>query len=155
MKRALTFVLSVVVLAGCRRTAVGPEPGAEAPQLAVQQFLAAAKGQDLQAMSAVFGTAEGPLRDRAPRQEVERRMIIMTCHLRHDESRIGAPQSGEGGRVSFRVDLTQGTKTAAPVFKTVKATRSGRWFVEEFDLVAVRSFCGSSQTPPTDASAPR
>ncbi len=143
MRRALTFMVMLVLLAGCRPRMGGPEAGAAAPQLAVQQFLQAAKAQDLQAMAAVFGNADSPLRDRASRQEVERRMIIMTCHLRHDESRIGAPEAGEGGRVRFRVALTQGAKTAAPTFTAVKNTKSGRWFVEEFDLAAVRAFCAS------------
>jgi hypothetical protein len=148
LRRALTFVVMLVVLAGCRRTTGGPEAGAPAPQIAVQQFLNAAKAGDIQAMSALFGTEESALRERASREETEKRMLIMVCHLRHDTARIGPPQAGQNGRVQHRVELTQGTKSASPMFTAVKNTKSGRWFVAEFDLPAVLSFCSLPQTPP-------
>lgn len=143
MRRALSFVLMLVLLAGCRRAIGGPEPGAAASQIAVQQFLNAAKAGDLQAMSAMWGNEESPVRDRADRQEVERRLLIMNCHLRHDQARIGPPQEAQAGRVQHRVELTQGTKTASPMFTTVKNIKTGRWYVETFELEAVRSFCSS------------
>lgn len=121
-------------------------PGTESSETAVAQFLDAARGGDLQAMSAVWGNAESPVRDRASRQEVERRLLIMTCHLRHDESRIGPATPGEAGRVLHRVELTQGDKKGSPVFTTVRNAKSGRWFVEAFDLEAVRAFCATSGT---------
>ncbi len=141
MRRALSFVLMLTLLAGCRRSAGGPEPGAPASQLAIQQFLNAANAGDLQAMSALFGDNVSPLRDRASRQEVEQRMMIMVCHLKHDTSRIGPAMAGQNGRTQHRVELTQGTKSASPMFTTVKNDKTGRWFVELFDLPAVREFC--------------
>ena len=159
MKRTLTFVLVALVLAGCPRPMGGPAPGATSSDAAVQQFLFAAKAQDLQALSAVWGNEVSPLRDRANRQELERRMLIIVCHLRHDESRIGPAQAGESGRVLHRVDLTQGDKKASPVFTTVRNTKTSRWFVEGFDMTAVSGFCSggarSAVRPPLDASAAR
>ena len=70
----------------------GDLAGATSSAAAVEQFLSAAKAQDLQAMSAVWGNAVSPMRERVDRQELERRLLIMTCHLRHDTSRIGAAQ---------------------------------------------------------------
>jgi hypothetical protein len=148
LKRTLTFVLMLVVLAGCRRAVGGPEPGALGSPLAVQGFLNAAKAGDLQAMSAMFGNDISPLRDRETRQSVERRMMIMVCHLKHDTVKIGPAQAGQNGRTQHRVELTQGTKSASPMFTTVKNVRTGRWFVEEFDIAAVREMC----TSPTGAS---
>ncbi len=141
MRRALSLLMVLVAIVGCHRTVGGPEAGATSSDGAVQQFLFAAKAQDLQAMSAVWGNAESPVRDRAPRQELERRLLLMTCHLRHDESRIGTGQAGEAGKVLYRVDLTQGDKKASPTFTTVKNTKTGRWFVEDFDFQSLSSFC--------------
>jgi hypothetical protein len=146
VKRIVQVALLMLVIVGCRPRFGSDATGAGSSEGAVQQFLFAAKAQDLQAMSAVWGTAESPTRDRADRTEMERRLIIMTCHLRHDESRIGPPQAGAGGTVSHRVELTQGDKQASPVFVTVRNSRSGRWYVQEFDLEAVRSFCRATPT---------
>lgn len=148
LKRLTAFVL-VAVLAGCRAGAVGTDPGAVGSEQAVAQFLAAARAQDLQAMSAVWGNAEAPTRDRVERQELERRLLIMMCHLKHDESRIGPAQVGEAGRILHAVDLKQGAKEAATTFKTVRNTRSGRWYVEEFDIQPLIPLCAqpAARTP--------
>lgn len=148
MRRMLLVALVLVGIGGCRRTAGGVEPGTLTSQLAVQQFIDAAKAQDLQALSAVWGNAEGPVRDRAERRELEQRLLLIVCHLRHDESRIGPPEPGEGGRVQYRVELTQGTLKAAPLFKTIKSTRTGRWFVEDFEFASTRAFCSTNRSAP-------
>ena len=147
MRRLFALVMPVVLVmaAGCRAViGGGAEPGAVTSETAVSQFLAGARAQDLQAMSAVWGNAEGPVRDRVERQELERRLLIMVCHLKHDESRIEPAQMGEAGRTVHRVELKAATKQAATTFTTVRNTKSGRWFVEEFDLAAVRSLCATA-----------
>lgn len=154
MRRFLTFMMLLVLLAGCRRSIGGPEAGAASSQTAIQQFLNAANAGDIQAMSAVFGDEQSPLRDRVSREEVERRMLIMTCHLKHDAQQIGTAQSGQNGRTQHRVELTQGTKQASPVFVTTKNSRTGRWFVADFDLPAVRDFCGVARRPSIPPPAP-
>jgi hypothetical protein len=148
LRRMLLVGLMLVGIGGCRRAAGSMEAGTLTSQLAVQQFVDAAKAQDLQALSAVWGNAEGPVRDRADRRQLEQRLLLMVCHLRHDESRIGPPEPGEGGRVQYRVELTQGTLKASPWFKTIKSTQSGRWFVEDFEFAATRSFCSTSRSAP-------
>jgi hypothetical protein len=70
----------------------------------------------------------------------------MMCHLRHEESRIGEPQAGEAGRTLRAVELTQGSKTASTTFSLVRNRKSGRWFVEDFDLRPLVTFC--TQMPP-------
>ncbi len=149
-------MLLVVGSIACFRATGGPEPGAASSEGAVQQFLFAAKAQDLQAISAVWGNEESLVRDREERRAMERRLIIINCHLKHDESRIGPAERGEGGRVLHRVDLTQGELKASPVFTTVRNAKSGRWFVETFDLTPLKSFCrGAGAAPPTpDGAAP-
>lgn len=145
--RRIVLVALLVLVAGCRARYGGEATGATTSDAAVQQFLFAAKAQDLQAMSAVWGDADAPTRDRVDRTEMERRLIIMTCHLRHDESRIGAGQPGAGGTVVHRVDVTQGDKKASPTFTTVRNTRSGRWYVSDFEIQAVSGFCRAAPSP--------
>lgn len=146
MRRLLTVVL-LATLAGCRGGAVGgAEPGAAGSEMAVAQFLSAARAQDLQAMSAVWGNADAPTRDRVERQELERRLIIMVCHLKHDESRIGPAQVGEAGRILHGVDLKQAQKEASTVFTTVRNTKSGRWYVEDFDIKPLTPLCAQAPT---------
>jgi hypothetical protein len=140
VKRIIQFAV-VLVLAGCASRYGGEATGASSSEAAVRQFLFAAKAQDLQAMSAVWGDTEAPTRERADRTEMERRLIIMTCHLRHDESRIGPPVQAANGSTTHRVELTQGEKKATPMFTAVRNTRSGRWYVSDFDMLAVQSFC--------------
>jgi len=135
--------LLLVVAAGCRAVNSGPEAGADSSQQAVAQFLAGAKSEDLQAVSAVWGNAEGPVRDRVDRQELERRLLIMTCHLKHDSSSIGVAQRGENGRTIHRVEMTSGDRTVTVPFTLIQNTRSQRWFVEDVDLRPAREFCRS------------
>lgn len=135
-------VLATVALAGCRAKPVTvAEPGAGTGTNAVRQFLAAAKAQDLQAMSAVWGNDQSPVRDRVERQELERRLLIMMCHLRHDESRIGDSQPGEAGRLIHPVELERGTQSATSKFTVVKNKETGRWYVEVFEMEPLRGFC--------------
>jgi len=132
----------VLVVGGCRRaTGSGVEPGARSSQEAVLAYLSAARAKDLQAMSAVWGNEEGLVRDREDRTAFERRLIVIACHLRHEESRIGEPLPGEAGRTIHRVDLTNGGRTVTVPFTTVRNRRSGRWFVEEIDLRPAREIC--------------
>src|SRR5438045_4036676 len=57
---------------------------------AVLAFLDAAKNQDLQALSAVWGSTEGSVRDTGaiPRDEMEKRELVMMCYLSHDSHQI-------------------------------------------------------------------
>jgi hypothetical protein len=140
--------LTLALVASCRTVPSAIEPGATSSSMAVSEFLAAARAQDLQAMSAVWGNAEGLTRDRVDRQELERRLLIIVCHLKHEESRIGAPQAGEGGRLIHMVELTQAPQSATVAFTAVKARRTDRWYVENVDLGPVRSFCRGNTAPP-------
>jgi hypothetical protein len=150
VRRWFQFALSlalVFVAAGCPARFGTAATGAGSSDAAVQQFLFAAKAQDLQAMSAVWGDEQGATRDRVDRSEMEQRLMIMVCHLRHDESRIGAAANGEAGRILHRVELTQGEKKAAPLFTAVRNAQSGRWYVYDIELQALSGWC-SGMTPP-------
>ena len=146
MRRLVTLVV-LVLLVGCRSTSSGRVPGtaegSTSGEAAVLQFLEGSRAQDLQAISSVWGDEEMPTRDRVQMQEWERRLLIMMCHLRHDESSIGPAQMAEGGRTVFPVTLRQGEKEAISMFTVARNRRSGRWFVADFDLRPLRDHCTS------------
>ncbi len=146
MRRLGIAMLLVLTAAGCRPSAVGNgSGGADSGQMAVVEFLNAARAQDLQAISAMWGNDESLTRDRVERQELERRLLIIACHLRHDESRIGAAQLGEAGRTLFTARLTHGNITADVPFTTVRNKSNGRWYVEDVDLRPAREICNAEQ----------
>jgi hypothetical protein len=141
LKLWVVLVLTVSLLSGCRRTVGASDAGAATPQDAIARFLDAARARDLNAMADYFGTATAPTRTQVSRQELEQRLLIMICLLRHDASRIGVPQLGPGGRQVYKVKLTQGSKEATVPFTTVRNPKLQRWFVEEFDPRPLRDFC--------------
>lgn len=137
-------MLLVLASVGCRPKSVGNGAGgADSAQMAVVEFLNAARAQDLQGISAVWGNEESPTRDRVDRQELERRLMIIACHLRHDESRIGTPELGEAGRTLFSVEITRGSRKATLPFTTVKNRRNNKWYVEDLDLRPAREICNA------------
>lgn len=136
MKRAAFLLL---LLSACKTVPLGSSnTGADNARAAVERFLAAARAQDLQAMSVVWGNEKGAQRDQLARPELEQREVIMIRLLRHDQARIAEPQRGANGRLAMTVDLKQGTLTASPVFTTVRAS-SGRWYVENVDLTLLQN----------------
>jgi hypothetical protein len=142
VSRLVSFVVLLAV-AGCASgAALGGIPGGGATgEEAVRRYLEAATTKDLAGLAAVWGTEEAPLATRASRQEMERRSLIVMCHLRHDAAQVGVAEPGEAGRQRFRVELRQGERSATTSFTTVRNRRTGRWFVETFDMPAVATFC--------------
>lgn len=146
MRRLGIAMLLVLSAVGCRPKSVGNgSGGADTAQMAVVEFLNAARAQDLQAISAVWGNDESLTRDRVERRELERRLLIIACHLRHEESRIDAPQLGEAGRTLFTAHITRGTISADVPFTTVRNRNNGKWYVEDVDLRPAREICNSQQ----------
>jgi hypothetical protein len=130
---------------GAPRTTTGPQlPGAPSARLAVEEFLAAVRAQDLQAMSAVFGTSHGPSRDNMDREQLEKRLIILQCYFNHDKYRILGDYAESSHRV-FTVELTRGRLTRQPHFYTIEGPND-RWFVDNMEIAAVKEFCRESGT---------
>jgi hypothetical protein len=126
---------------GTRTSTSGPLlAGASTPAMAVEQFLAAVRVTDLQAMSVVFGTSNGPARDNMEREQLDKRLIILQCYFNHDKSRMLSETPGEGGHRVFTVELTRGRFIRSPRFYTIKGPND-RWFVDNMEIAAVREFC--------------
>jgi hypothetical protein len=117
--------------------------GGATPKLAVEQFLAAVKAQDLQARSVVVGTSHGPARDNMDREQLEKRLVILQCFFNHDAARVYGETPGESGHRVFIAELTRGRQTRTPHFYTVQGP-GGRWFVDNMEIVAVRDFCSKT-----------
>lgn len=144
--RVKKLILLVLVVTACHSGASAPGnalTGAPAPRRAVEQFLAAVKSQDLQAMSVIWGTAKGPARDQIERTELEKREIIMQSCYDHDKFKILDESPSTEGKRLVRVQLTRGSKSKTPGFVTVKGP-SDRWYVQDADFNAMRDFCKTS-----------
>lgn len=144
LKLVAAFALLSACSGGARQPtrSTGGLTGAAAPQLAVDQFLRGAKANDIQAMSAVFGTKNGPARETMDRTELEKRQIILACFFTHDTYRILGESPGVGGHRDIRVEIKKGNVTRQPTFYVIQGPAQ-RWYVANMDIAAVRDFCGN------------
>lgn len=153
MKKLITAV--VVLCSACHSTSSvtttstapasapvvsGNQTGAADPILAIRGFLAAAKAQDIQALGALWGDAQGPARDRMERSEVEKRELVMACYLKHDRYAIIGDAPNPGGTRAVVVSLTLGELTRSANFDVVQGP-GRRWYVQNVDLKALQEFC--------------
>lgn len=142
------IVAVVALLSACSSATQQSRPsdarvtGAAAPRLAVEQFLKGAKDTDIQAMSNVFGTKNGPARETMDRTELEKRQVILACFFTHDSFRILGEEPGIGGHRDIRVELKKGNVTRQPTFYVIQGPAQ-RWYVSNMDIAAVRDFCGN------------
>src|ERR1700674_127351 len=144
-KIAGLFLLAACSSATQRMGSNGQVTGAASAQLAVDQFLQAVNAKDLQAMSTVFGTKDGPARETMDRTELEKREVILACYFNHDTARILGEQGGLQGHREIRVQLNKGNLSRETTFYAIKGP-GGRWYVDNMDIAAVRDFCGNPGT---------
>jgi hypothetical protein len=147
------FVRVALVVAaagiGCKSkpssSAPGPtgssETGASSPRAALETMLDAARAQDLQAMSSVWGTDKGPARDRLDRTDLEKRELVIMCYIASDRYSLAneAPEPGGIGR-RFDVTITRGDRTRTTVGHVVRGPND-RWYVQEIEPNALRELC--------------
>jgi hypothetical protein len=131
----------LVVLGACRTAPPGTSlTGAAAPRLAVEQFMAAVKAQDLQAMSVVWGTAQGAARDQMSRSELDQRLIVIQGCYTHDRFQIIEETPAPDGKRFVKVSITRARRTKTPNFSLVKGP-SDRWYVLDADFATMRDMC--------------
>jgi len=120
----------------------GSTTGAADAKSAVLAFLDAAKSQDLQALSAVWGSAEGSVRDTGtiPRDEMEKRELVMMCYLTHDTHQIVSDAPAANNERVVAAQLRRGTASRTTNFYAV-AGPGGRWYVRTFDMESLTDFC--------------
>ena len=139
------FLLAACSSATQRGSTNGQLTGAASAQLAVDAFLGAVKARDLQAMSIVFGTNNGPARETMDRTELEKREIILACYFNNDSYRILGERSGQAGHREVNVELKKGNLVRQSTFYAIEGP-GGRWYVDNMDIAAVRDFCGNPGT---------
>jgi hypothetical protein len=98
------------------------------------------KAQDIQAMSVLFGTSNGPSRDNMNRDELEKRLVILQCYFNHDKFRILSESPGESGHRVLEVELSRDGNLRTPNFYAVPGP-SNRWYIDNMEIAAVRDFC--------------
>ena len=156
MKRS---ILLLVLVAACGTVPVGNPgsagtassgtangaAGASSPRGALDLFLSAAKAQDLQALSSVWGDENGAARDRNPRREFEQSQLVLLCLVHNDQAKVGDLRQAENGRFVTTVDMRQGPSKAT-VSYTLAKTPAGRWFVQSVDTKSLQNsgFCTKS-----------
>ena len=130
-------------------TTIQPASGVQptGPRPTLDAFLKAARTQDLQAMSAVWGDKEGAVRDskRLGRDEVERRELIMMCYFKHDRYRVLSDQPASGGERVMQVELSKGTISRSTNFYLVDA--GDRWYVRAAELEPLKDLCAEKPAP--------
>jgi hypothetical protein len=132
---------ALVVIAACRSTPTRPGAdlsGAPTARGAVERFLAAVRAQDLQAMGIVWGTKEGPARMTVPREELEKREVILTQCLANDSASFLDESAVPDGDRQVRFTLYHGSVTRTTVF-TAESGPLERWYVKEINLRDVHS----------------
>lgn len=132
----------VLVLASCatRAEPIRQDESAMgmAPSLAVERFLQAANSEDLTTMGRLFGTSDGPIIERDPRDEVEKRMFAMAAILKHQDYQIAreqiVPGRPEATQLVVRMSINN---RQIPVAYTLVRSRQGSWLIEVIDLEAI------------------
>jgi hypothetical protein len=115
--------------------------GAPTAREAATMFMGAVKSQDLQAMGAVWGTAQGAARDHMAREELDMRLVLLQQCYDHDRFQILDEGLGSDGNRVVRIQITRGNRTKTPQFKVVQGP-SRRWYVLDTDYESVRAdFC--------------
>ena len=137
----------LLVAAACGGNRSGPLSGAPNSRAALDGFLNGVRAQDLQAISNYWGNAEGPARNKIGRAELEKRELIMACHLAHERVRVLDEVPRAGGRRAYTVELTYGTITRSTEMVTVQGP-SDRWYVENADIRQTQALCEARSTRP-------
>lgn len=142
--------LLVLLVAACHPQGSGEQIGAPTARAAIETFLAGARSQDMRAMSNVFGSENGLVRDDEDRREHEMRMLSLMCFLNHDDFRLLSETPGESRRFLV-IELTRGRLQRQATFTAVVGPRN-RWFVSSVPVDELQEFCRAPNAPP---AAPR
>jgi hypothetical protein len=138
------LLIALLLAAACtsRTTTVQPAPAQPSgPRPALDAFLASVRSQDLQAMSAVWGDKDGPVRDskRMGRDEMEKRELLLMCYFGHDRYRVLGEAPAPNGERVLQVELIKGTLRRTTNF--YMTTGGDRWYVRSADIEPVKDLC--------------
>ena len=155
MKKLAIVLLLVAV--GCHRKVVvassppAPMPtganatGAATPKAALDQFLTAAKAQDVQAFARIWGSANGPIIATLGREEIDQRAVFLFCHLQHDSYTITRELAAPGGERIVTGELKYKTVTRSADFYTIRGKPNNLWYVRTFEPTTLSDICAASK----------
>lgn len=143
--RALPVLLVAVVTACASKVVPAPQsgPGAAssdasvATALVIDQFLRAANANDLDTMARLFGTVDGPVRQRQAKKNVDDRMFALAAILRHESYKIKGNQIVPGRRdeaTQVLVDMTFSDRRTVEVPFTMVWSKDRTWLIEIFPV---------------------
>jgi len=145
--RRVIAVSALLVSAGCasgRITPDGPPIPANsdvATALVVEQFLRAAGTNDLDTMSRLFGTRDGPTLRRDAREVVERQMFTLASILRNEGYSV-VGRTIVPGRRDEATQLIVRMKVKdreVDVPWTLVYSKEGTWLVEQIEITRITS----------------
>jgi hypothetical protein len=139
-------IAGLLMMAACQRQVAvttaptANTPGAASAREAVQKFMAAAKAQDLQALSNIWGTTAGPARTTMGREELEQREIILLCYLKHDSYRVLSESPAQNSERVLMVETKyRELVRTGNFFATIGP--ANRWYVRQFDSEKFSEIC--------------
>lgn len=112
-----------------------------AAQLVIDQFLRAAMSNDLDSMARLFGTRNGSVIFRDPREDVDRQMFALASVLRHDSYAIKRVEVVPGRRneaTRVIVAMTIGERTVDVPYTLVYTTER-TWLIEQIGITEITS----------------
>ena len=140
MKRLLVLFVLLTSGGACTSQTVVTQPQfTVAPSLTVERFLQAANTRDLDTMSRLFGTKDGPIADTGTREEIELRMDVIAQIIQHDDYEIISERRVPGAEVPSNrigVNLTlRGGTTVFDIGFTVVLQSDDRWLVNIVEVL--------------------
>jgi hypothetical protein len=139
MKRLPIWFLLLTSAGACAtRTVVDQSQSQVAPSLVVERFLQAVNTRNLETMSRLFGTEDGPFGDGRGREETELRMDALVQILMHDDYRIMSERrvagaSAPSNRISVDMVMLNAI-TVRDVGFTVVLASSNQWLITLIDV---------------------
>jgi len=145
VKRLPLWFLLLMSAGACSTRAVMDQSQPQvAPALTVERFLQAANMRDLETMSRLFGTDDGPFGDRGNRQQVELRMDLIAEILQHADYQITSERRVPGAdspSIRVGVDISIVTPRGAMMVRdvgfTVVLESPNRWLVNVIEVTKI------------------
>jgi hypothetical protein len=129
-------LVCVALAAACVKQQVVTPSASVGPSLLVEQFLRASNAKDLDAMARLFGTKDGPVAGRWPRDEIEKRMFVIATELMHEDFSVVGEQMVPGrgtDATRLMVKLTKNSNNYNVPFTLVRY-KDTNWLIEQIGI---------------------
>lgn len=121
----------------------GSVTGAATPSAAIDAFMAAIKAQDLQALGAIWGTPNGPARNRLSSDVLQERELTMLCYLHHDSYSVQSSAPAMNGDRTYAVLVKYKGLSHVGQYEVGRAS-DGRYYVYSVrNFTDFQDFCGA------------